>query len=167
MLRYQVEVFEAALRGNTIAVLDTGSGKTMVAVMLARDHVRRARAGEAPRRIVLFLAPTVHLVHQQFEVIREYTDLDATECYGASGVAEWTAEQWKEEVGSKEVVKIYNESIKTLGDSEDCLFSKASFNLHESYFKEALYLIEEVLPQGYEELMKSESGSAHLSHQTR
>ncbi|KAM0865318.1 hypothetical protein ACQ4PT_043361 [Festuca glaucescens] len=346
--RYQVEVFEAALQGNTIAVLDTGSGKTMVAVMLAREHVRRVRAGEAPRRIVLFLAPTVHLVHQQFEVIREYTDLDATECYGASGVAEWTTEQWKEEVGSKEiavmtpqilldalrhafvtmsavsllifdechracgnhpytrvmkefylgsqwrpavfgmtaspvatkgtstiqdceahiaqleltldakvyiiqdrselesfsppativnkfydaylidfedlksklqtlyeefdallvsleesspnkfedtnniletsrktlsryhgkifyslnylgpiitaeVVKIYNESIKTLGDSEDCLFSKASFNLHESYFKEALYLIEEVLPQGYDELMKSEAGSARLS----
>lgn len=62
--RYQVEVFAAALRGNTIAVLDTGSGKTMVAVMLAREHVRRARAGEAPRRIVVFLAPTVHLVHQ-------------------------------------------------------------------------------------------------------
>jgi endoribonuclease Dicer len=59
-----VEVFEAALQGNTIAVLDTGSGKTMVAVMLAREHVRRVRAGEAPRRIVVFLAPTVHLVHQ-------------------------------------------------------------------------------------------------------
>jgi len=62
--RYQVEVFAAALRGNTIAVLDTGSGKTMVAVMLAREHARRARAGDAPRRIVVFLAPTVHLVHQ-------------------------------------------------------------------------------------------------------
>jgi ERCC4-related helicase len=59
-----VEVFEAALQGNTVAVLDTGSGKTMVAVMLAREHVRRVRAGEAPRRIVVFLAPTVHLVHQ-------------------------------------------------------------------------------------------------------
>lgn len=59
-----MEVFEAALRGNTIAVLDTGSGKTMVAVMLAREHARRVRAGEAPRRIVVFLAPTVHLVHQ-------------------------------------------------------------------------------------------------------
>jgi hypothetical protein len=62
--RYQVEVFAAALRGNTIAVLDTGSGKTMVAIMLAREHVLRARAGEALRRIVVFLAPTVHLVHQ-------------------------------------------------------------------------------------------------------
>ena len=62
--RYQVEVFAAALRGNTIAVLGTGTGKTMVAIMLAREHVLRARAGEAPRRIVVFLAPTVHLVHQ-------------------------------------------------------------------------------------------------------
>ncbi|XP_062205319.1 LOW QUALITY PROTEIN: endoribonuclease Dicer homolog 3b-like [Phragmites australis] len=345
---YQVEVFAAALRGNTIAVLNTGSGKTMVAVMLAREHARRSRAGEAPRRIVVFLAPTVHLVHQQFEVIREYTDLDAVECHGASGVGEWSAEHWKEEIGSKEivvmtpqilldalrhafltmsamnllifdechracgnhpysrimkefyigsewrpavfgmtaspvatkgastiedceaqiaqlelildakvyfvegrnelesfapgativnkyydaylidfddlesklqilfeefdallvslqesspnkyedtdsilemsrktlsryhgkilyglntlgpivtleVVKIYNESIKTVGDSEDCLFSKASLNLQVSYFKEALGLIEEILPQGYEDIMKSESGSAELT----
>uniref|UniRef100_A0A0E0M8Z7 Uncharacterized protein n=1 Tax=Oryza punctata TaxID=4537 RepID=A0A0E0M8Z7_ORYPU len=102
--RYQVEVFEAALRGNTIAVLDTGSGKTMVAVMLAREHARRVRAGEAPRRAVVFLAPTVHLVHQQFEVIREYTDLDAMMCSGASGVGEWGADHWKDEVGRKEIV---------------------------------------------------------------
>uniref|UniRef100_A0A0E0IU73 Uncharacterized protein n=1 Tax=Oryza nivara TaxID=4536 RepID=A0A0E0IU73_ORYNI len=101
---YQVEVFEAALRGNTIAVLDTGSGKTMVAVMLAREHARRVRAGEAPRRIVVFLAPTVHLVHQQFEVIREYTDLDVMMCSGASRVGEWGADHWKEEVGRNEIV---------------------------------------------------------------
>ncbi|RLN16547.1 hypothetical protein C2845_PM02G11130 [Panicum miliaceum] len=345
---YQVEVFAAALRGNTIAVLDTGSGKTMVAVMLARELARRARAGDAPRRIVVFLAPTVHLVHQQFEVIREYTDLDAVECHGASGVGEWSARQWKEAIGTKEivvmtpqilldalrhafltmdvmsllifdechhacgnhpysqimkefyadsewrpavfgmtaspvatkgastiedceaqvvqlelildakvyvvedrneiesfspgativnkyydpylfdlddlesklqilyekfdgllvnlqesspnkfedtdcilemsrkslsryhgkilyglntlgpivtfeVVKIYNESINTVGDSEDCHFSKASLNLQVSYFKEALFLIEEILPQGYEELMTLESGSAELT----
>ncbi|GJM84854.1 hypothetical protein PR202_ga00564 [Eleusine coracana subsp. coracana] len=101
--RYQMDVFAAALRGNTIAVLDTGSGKTMVAVMLAQEHARRVRGGEAPRRIVVFLAPTVHLVHQQFEVIGEYTDLDAVECHGSSGVGEWTAEDWKEQIGSKEV----------------------------------------------------------------
>uniref|UniRef100_A0A0D3HEX0 Uncharacterized protein n=1 Tax=Oryza barthii TaxID=65489 RepID=A0A0D3HEX0_9ORYZ len=102
--QYQVEVFEAALRGNTIAVLDTGSGKTMVAVMLAREHARRVRAGGAPRRIVVFLAPTVHLVHQQFEVIREYTDLDVMMCSGASRVGEWGADHWKEEVGRNEIV---------------------------------------------------------------
>ncbi|BAF26812.2 Os10g0485600 [Oryza sativa Japonica Group] len=298
-----VEVFEAALRGNTIAVLDTGSGKTMVAVMLAREHARRVRAGEAPRRIVVFLAPTVHLVHQQFEVIREYTDLDVMMCSGASRVGEWGADHWKEEVGrneivvmtpqilldalrhafltmsavsllifdechracgshpyarimkiyivedrnelesfsppttivnkyydaymvdfdnlksklqifsdefdsllvglqespsnkfkdtdniletsrkslsryhgkilyslndlgpiiTSEVVKIHIESVKPLCDSEDCIFSKASLCLHMSYFKEALSLIEEILPQGYGELMKSESGSEELT----
>uniref|UniRef100_A0A0E0BBX4 Uncharacterized protein n=1 Tax=Oryza glumipatula TaxID=40148 RepID=A0A0E0BBX4_9ORYZ len=319
---YQVKVFEAALRGNTIAVLDTGSGKTMVAVMLAREHARRVRAGEAPRRIVVFLAPTVHLVHQQFEVIREYTDLDVMMCSGASRVGEWGADHWKEEVGrneivvmtpqilldalrhafltmsavsllifdechracgshpyarimkefyfgsqwrpdvfgmtaspiyivedrnelesfsppativnkyydaymvdfdnlksklqilsdefdallvglqespsnkfkdtdniletsrkslsryhgkilyslndlgpiiTSEVVKIHIESVKPLCDSEDCIFSKASLCLHMSYFKEALILIEEILPQGYGELMKSESGSEELT----
>nr|CAB3494370.1 unnamed protein product [Digitaria exilis] len=300
---YQLDVFAAALRGNTIAVLDTGSGKTMVAVMLAREHARRARAGEAPHRIVVFLAPTVHLVHQQFEVIREYSDLDAVECHGASGVTDWSACQWKEAIGTKEefydvsewkpavfgmtaspvatkgaytiddceaqivqlehildakvyivedrnelesfspsativnkyydpylfdlddlesklqtlfeefdgllvslqesspdkfedtdsilemsrkslsryhgkilyglntlgpivtleVLKIYNESINAVDDSEGCLFSRASLNLLVSYFKETFRLIEDILPQGYEELMKSESGSAELA----
>ena len=47
-----------------------------------------------------------------------------------------------------QVVKIYNESINTVGDSEDCHFSKASLNLQVSYFKEALFLIEEILPHG-------------------
>lgn len=46
------------------------------------------------------------------------------------------------------MVKIYNESINTVGDSEDCLFSKERLNLQVSYFKEALFLIEEFLPQG-------------------
>jgi endoribonuclease Dicer len=36
-------------------------------------------------------------------VIEEYTDLDAVECHGASGVGEWTAEDWNEQIGSKEV----------------------------------------------------------------
>jgi hypothetical protein len=47
-----------------------------------------------------------------------------------------------------QVVKIYNESINAVGDSEDCLFYKASQNLHVSYFREALFLIEQILPQG-------------------
>lgn len=42
-------------------------------------------------------------VLQQFEVIREYTDLDAVECHGASGVGHWNAKRWKEAIGTKEV----------------------------------------------------------------
>jgi endoribonuclease Dicer len=56
-----------------------------------------------------------------------------------------------------QVVKIYNESINAVGDSEDCLFYKASQNLHVSYFREALFLIEQILPQGMVLLLSSVS----------
>lgn len=61
-----MEVFAAAQLSNTIAVLDPRSGKTMVAIMFAQEHVLRlrVRSAESPRRIVVFLAPSVHLVHQ-------------------------------------------------------------------------------------------------------
>lgn len=48
----------------------------------------------------------------------------------------------------QQVVKINNESINAVDDSEGCLFSKASLNLQVSYFKETLLLIENILPQG-------------------
>lgn len=63
MISYQVEVFDVAVRRNTIAVLDTGAGKTMIAVMLIRHFIDEAMATGDGRRVV-FLAPTVHLVTQ-------------------------------------------------------------------------------------------------------
>lgn len=63
---YQLEAYEAALARNTIVWLETGSGKTMIAIMLMKEIARRLRGG-GDKRIIIFLAPTVHLV-QQVEV---------------------------------------------------------------------------------------------------
>lgn len=55
---YQVELFERAKERNTIVVLDTGSGKTLIAILLLRHTVEQElerRAAGAARKIAFFV----------------------------------------------------------------------------------------------------------------
>lgn len=78
---YQLELFELAKKQNTIAVLDTGSGKTLIAVLLLRwvvdQELERRATGERPK-ISFFLVHSVTLVYQQFSVLE--TNLDHKAC---------------------------------------------------------------------------------------
>lgn len=61
---YQLELFEKAKHENIIAVLDTGSGKTLIAVLLLKhiiDQELEDRAAGKPRRISFFLASRLFL----------------------------------------------------------------------------------------------------------
>ncbi|KAK0718311.1 hypothetical protein B0T26DRAFT_646598 [Lasiosphaeria miniovina] len=65
---YQLELFELAKTQNTIAVLDTGSGKTLIAALLLQWTLQNEledRAQELPKRIAFFLVDKVALVFQQ------------------------------------------------------------------------------------------------------
>ncbi|KAL8397756.1 hypothetical protein RB594_004458 [Gaeumannomyces avenae] len=63
---YQLELFQASMEQNIIVSMDTGSGKTQVAVLRIISELERT---DADKRI-WFLAPTVTLCNQQFEVLR-------------------------------------------------------------------------------------------------
>ncbi|KAI0506601.1 dicer-like protein 2 [Xylaria bambusicola] len=61
---YQVEMFEKSLKENIIVTMDTGSGKTQVAVLRIQAELQKCSD-----KIIWFLAPTVALCEQQFKVI--------------------------------------------------------------------------------------------------
>ncbi|KAL0955016.1 hypothetical protein HGRIS_003937 [Hohenbuehelia grisea] len=62
---YQQEMLDESLRRNIVIALDTGSGKTHIAMLRMKFEQERE-----PVKISWFLAPTVTLCEQQYNVIR-------------------------------------------------------------------------------------------------
>ncbi|KAK4953351.1 Dicer-like protein 2 [Elasticomyces elasticus] len=84
---YQREMLDASLRGNTIVVMPTGSGKTLIAVARIRAELERSDS----KKLVWFIANSVELCRQQLDVLRQnlpaYATLSLT---GQDGVDNWS-----------------------------------------------------------------------------
>ncbi|KAL8512548.1 hypothetical protein ACS0TY_018869 [Phlomoides rotata] len=76
---YQVEALEMALKQNTLVYFETGTGKTLIAIMLLRSYAHLLR--KPSPYIVVFLVPTIVLVSQQHDVVKTYTDLKTGQYY--------------------------------------------------------------------------------------
>ncbi|XP_071686095.1 dicer-like protein 4 isoform X2 [Rutidosis leptorrhynchoides] len=71
--KYQTELCQKALQENIIAYLETGCGKTHIAILLIYEM--RCRMIDPKKDICIFLAPTVALVEQQAKVIEDSLDV--------------------------------------------------------------------------------------------
>ncbi|MBN2065874.1 MAG: DEAD/DEAH box helicase family protein [Candidatus Thermoplasmatota archaeon] len=70
---YQVRIAQSAAQANTLVVLPTGMGKTIIALLLI------ARALQKQTDKILFLAPTKPLVTQHALFLKEFLTIDSSE----------------------------------------------------------------------------------------
>ncbi|KAH8164933.1 hypothetical protein CIB48_g3304 [Xylaria polymorpha] len=83
---YQTEMFEKSLKQNIIVAMDTGSGKTQVAVLRIQAELEKCAD-----KIIWFLAPTVALCQQQFRVLKSQIGAAQIKLLsGSDGVDTWS-----------------------------------------------------------------------------
>ncbi|KZL79902.1 dicer-like protein 2 [Colletotrichum incanum] len=92
---YQTEMFAQSLRQNIIVAMDTGSGKTQVAVLRIRAEVERTSS----EHIVWFLAPTVSLCAQQHAVLQsQIPEVQTKFLSGEDNIDSWSDQRTWDEV---------------------------------------------------------------------
>ncbi|MFX1464876.1 MAG: DEAD/DEAH box helicase [Promethearchaeota archaeon] len=89
---YQETIFGCCAKGNTLVILPTGLGKTIIAVMLAAHRLEKF-----PGSRVVFLAPTRPLVNQHYESFQKFLTLTSEELTILTGTIkpELRKEQWE------------------------------------------------------------------------
>ncbi|XP_071894438.1 endoribonuclease Dicer isoform X1 [Anas platyrhynchos] len=103
--KYQVELLEAALDHNTIVCLNTGSGKTFIAVLLTKELSYQIRGdfNKNGRRTV-FLVNSANQVAQQVSAVRTHSDLKVGEYSSLEVTESWTKEKWSQEFSKHQVL---------------------------------------------------------------
>ncbi|CAO3597959.1 unnamed protein product [Absidia cylindrospora] len=94
---YQYELYQKALKENIIAVLHTGSGKTLIAVMLLKQMAlqeKHERLVRLKTKLTFFLVDRVPLVFQQSNVIRANCDVEVKHMCGQMDVDNWSEKKW-------------------------------------------------------------------------
>ncbi|KAL3355588.1 hypothetical protein AABB24_016655 [Solanum stoloniferum] len=101
--KYQLDVLEHARKNNTIAFLETGAGKTLIAILLMKSLCSDLQK-KNKKMLAVFLVPKVPLVYQQAEVIREQTGYQVGHYCGEMGQDFWDARRWQREFETKQVL---------------------------------------------------------------
>jgi endoribonuclease Dicer len=104
---YQITLFEKAKKENCIAVLPTGSGKTLISVLLLRhtlDQEIQDRNDGKPGRFAFFLVNGTMLAFQQASVLSCNLDHKVLRVCGADGADNWSKKTWERHLKDTMVV---------------------------------------------------------------
>ncbi|KAI1093420.1 hypothetical protein F5B19DRAFT_501244 [Rostrohypoxylon terebratum] len=99
---YQLEMLEESLKRNIIVTMETGTGKTQVAVLRIQAELEKS----SPNKIIWFLAPTVALCEQQAKVFRsQIPSAQIKFLSGADSIHTWTdTRTWDEYLKDAHIV---------------------------------------------------------------
>ncbi|KIW63790.1 hypothetical protein PV04_08762 [Phialophora macrospora] len=104
---YQQELFDQAKDENIIAVLDTGSGKTLIAALLIRHYLQQeiiARSQGKAAKIVFFLVNSVHLARQQALFLSNNLPQKVIPLFGDTSDDLWKKAEWSRIFAENSVV---------------------------------------------------------------
>lgn len=100
---YQTELFHKAKESNILAILDTGSGKTMIALLLLR-HMASLEPETGVKKCSIFLVPTIPLVSQQADYIEQNSPLKVKMFHGGTTSSCWDKQFWANEIQEYDVL---------------------------------------------------------------
>lgn len=101
--KYQEEIFQQAQKGNVIAYLRTGSGKTLISVLLIRWIATQEKSRG---KVIVFFVPKVSLVEQQAQYIEKETGLRVDRLHGSLAFNFSDRQGWKKRFETHDVVVI-------------------------------------------------------------
>ena len=105
---YQKEIFLKAQQKNVIAVLDTGSGKTLISAMLIKWI---ATQKYSQKKVTVFLVPKVPLVEQQSNFISQHTSLRVAQVHSEVSASVTDHARWNELFSQADVLVMTGERV--------------------------------------------------------
>lgn len=95
---------------NVIAALNTGSGKTLIGVLLIKWISTLENSRD---KLIIFLVPRVTLVEQQAKYLSDSTPLRVSRLYGALDIELSDRIRWKRRLEQRDVIVMTRMSIET------------------------------------------------------
>ncbi|XP_068874283.1 endoribonuclease Dicer isoform X3 [Aphelocoma coerulescens] len=150
--KYQVELLEAALDHNTIVCLNTGSGKTFIAVLLTKELSYQIRGdfNKNGKRTV-FLVNSANQVAQQVSAVRTHSDLKVGEYSSLEITEPWTKEKWSQEFSKHQVLvmtchvalTVLRNEYLSLSDINLLVFDECHLAIQDHPYREIMKICED------------------------